>query len=118
MRYRSLEDALLDLEHAGMLSRVKTEVDPFLEMSAIAKENFEANGPALLFEKVKGSPFRAVSNIFGTRERANFLFRHTLKEIKTAISFKASPKDFFKRPKDFFNLPFAGILGQKMVELF
>ena len=53
MRYRSLEDALLDLEHAGMLSRVKTEVDPFLEMSAIAKENFEANGPALLFEKVK-----------------------------------------------------------------
>ena len=83
MRYRSLEDALLDLEHAGMLSRVKTEVYPFLEMSAIAKENFEANGPALLFEKVKGSPFRAVSNIFGTRERANFLFRHTLKEIKT-----------------------------------
>lgn len=109
MRYRSLEDALLDLEHAGMLSRVKTEVDPFLEMSAIAKENFEANGPALLFEKVKGSPFRAVSNIFGTRERANFLFRHTLKEIKAAISFKASPKDFFKHPKDFFNLPFAGI---------
>ena len=82
MPYHSLEESLLDLERAGMLRRIKTEVDPYLEMSAIAKEAFENKGPALLFEKVKGSPFRSAANIFGTKERAYFLFRKNLKELK------------------------------------
>ena len=38
MRYRSLEDALLDLEHAGMLSRVKTEVDPLKKLKVLHSE--------------------------------------------------------------------------------
>lgn len=109
MPYRSLEEALLDLEKAGMLRRVKTEVDPFLEMPAIAKEAFESKGPALLFENVKGSPFRAAGNIFGTKERAYFLFRKTLNQVKAAISFKASPQSFLKNPSHLFKLPMAGL---------
>ena len=57
--YSSLEQALLDLEKAGMLKRIREEVDPYLEMAEIARQAFDRKGPALLFEKVKGSPFRA-----------------------------------------------------------
>lgn len=98
---KSLEQALLDLEKAGMLKRVHQEVDPDLEMAEIARQTFEAGGPALLFEKVKGSPFRAACNIFGTQERLDFLFRKSLKGTKTAVLFKSNPVEFFKHPNPF-----------------
>ena len=94
--YKSLEQALLDLEKAGMLKRIHAEVDPHLEMAEIARENFRQGGPALLFEHVKGSKFRAACNIFGSDERFNFLFREGFGQTKTAVNFKANPVDFFK----------------------
>ena len=95
--YKNLEQALLDLEKAGMLKRVQQEVDPYLEMAEIARQTFEAGGPALLFEKVKGSKFRAVCNIFGTEERLQFLFRKSLTATQTAVQFKSNPIEFFKK---------------------
>ncbi|MCQ2088831.1 MAG: UbiD family decarboxylase [Fibrobacter sp.] len=95
--YKNLEQALLDLEKAGMLKRVKHEVDPNLEMAEIARQVFEAGGPALLFEHVKGSPFRAACNIFGTEERLQFLFRKSLSATQTAVQFKSNPVAFFKK---------------------
>ena len=94
--YKSLEQALLDLEKAGMLKRIHAEVDPHLEMAEIARENFRQGGPALLFEHVKGSKFRAACNIFGSDERFNFLFREGFGQTKTAVNFKANPVEFFK----------------------
>ena len=94
--YKSLEQALLDLEQAGMLKRIHAEVDPHLEMAEIARENFRQGGPALLFEHVKGSKFRAACNIFGSDERFNFLFRDGFKQTKAAVNFKANPVEFFK----------------------
>ena len=94
--YKNLEQALLDLERAGMLKRIQREVDPYLEMPEIARQAFENHGPAILFEHVKGSPFRAVCNIFGTQERLDFLFRDTLKGTQTAVVFKSNPVEFFK----------------------
>lgn len=96
--YKNLEQALLDLEKAGMLKRIHREVDPYLEMAEITRQAFEVNGPALLFEKVKGSPFRAASNIFGTEERLQFLFRSSLKQTQTAVLFKSNPVEFFRSP--------------------
>lgn len=96
--YKSLEQALLDLEKAGMLKRIHAEVDPHLEMAEIARENFRQGGPALLFEHVKGSKFRAACNIFGSDERFNFLFRDGFEQTKTAIQFKSNPVEFFRRP--------------------
>ena len=55
-----------DLERHGRLKRIKIEVDPDLEMAEIHRRVFEAEGPALLFERVKNSPFQAISNIYGT----------------------------------------------------
>lgn len=99
--YSSLEQALLDLEKVGMLKRIHQEVDPNLEMAEITRQVFEAKGPALLFEKVKGSPFRAACNLFGTQERLDYLFRKTMKGTQTAVLFKSNPVEFFKKPNPF-----------------
>jgi len=98
MAYRSLEECLLDLERAGQLIRIKEEVDPYLEMAAIHLRVHEAGGPALLFENVKGSRFRAASNIFGTLERSKFIFRDTLKQVQQLIDLKKDPVNALKHP--------------------
>jgi len=66
--YRSLAECVRDLERHGQLVRVREEVDPYLERAAIQRRVFQRGGPALLFEKVKGPRFPAVSNLFGTPE--------------------------------------------------
>lgn len=98
MAYKSLEECLLDLEQNGQLFRIKEEVDPYLEMAAIHLRVHEAGGPALLFEKVKGSKFRAASNIFGTLERSEFIFRNSLKTVQQLIELKDDPVKAIKSP--------------------
>lgn len=98
MAYSNLEECLLDLERTGQLLRIKEEVDPNLEMAAIHLRIHEQNGPAILFEKVKGSKFRAASNIFGTLERSQFIFRHTLPVVKQLIDIKIDPASALKHP--------------------
>jgi 4-hydroxy-3-polyprenylbenzoate decarboxylase len=98
MAYKSLEECLLDLEKNGQLIRIKEEVDPYLEMAAIHLRVHEAGGPALLFEKVKGSKFRAASNIFGTLQRSEFIFRNTLQTVQQLIELKDDPVKAIKNP--------------------
>jgi 4-hydroxy-3-polyprenylbenzoate decarboxylase len=98
MSYHSLESCLLDLERNGHLIRIREEVDPYLEMSAIHLRVHAAGGPALLFENVKGSPFRAASNIFGTMERSRFIFRDTLAAVQRLIRLKDNPLEAVKHP--------------------
>src|SRR6185436_3531089 len=98
MAYRSLEECLLHLENNGQLVRIKEEVDPYLEMAAIHLKVHEAGGPALLFENVKGSKFRAASNIFGTLERSKFIFRDTLAVVQQLIELKNEPIKAIKHP--------------------
>lgn len=102
MAYASLEQSLLDLEQNGHLVRVREEVDPYLEMAAIHLRVHEHNGPALLFENVKGSKFRAASNIFGTLERSKFIFRHTIQTVQTLIQLKGNPIQAIKKPHVYF----------------
>lgn len=96
--YTSLEDCINDLEKHGMLVRIKEEVDPHLEMAAIHLKVYEAQGPALLFERVKGSKYRAISNLFGTIDRTRFIFRNTLKPVKQLIELKNNPIAALKKP--------------------
>ncbi|TAH08404.1 MAG: UbiD family decarboxylase [Sphingobacteriia bacterium] len=98
MNYPSLEACLLDLEKHGQLIRVKEEVDPYLEMAAIHLRVYEAKGPALLFENVKGSRFRAASNIFGTLERSKFIFRNTIAQVQQLIELKNDPVKAIQSP--------------------
>jgi 4-hydroxy-3-polyprenylbenzoate decarboxylase len=60
-------------------------------MAEIHRRVFDAGGPALWFTQVKGSPFSAVSNLFGTAERTDFIFRHTLKHVQTLTRLKEDP---------------------------
>lgn len=98
MSYSSLESCLLDLEKNNQLVRIKEEVDPYLEMAAIHLRLYEAKGPAILFENVKGSKFRAASNIFGTLERSKFIFRDTFKLVQQLIDLKGNPMEALKHP--------------------
>lgn len=98
MAYKSMMDCVKDLERHGQLLRIKTEVDPDQEMAEIHRRIFDAGGPAILFEKVKGSPFKAVSNIYGTFERTEFIFRHTIEKVRKVIELKADPANLAKNP--------------------
>jgi 4-hydroxy-3-polyprenylbenzoate decarboxylase len=98
MNYASLEECLIDLEKNGHLVRIKEEVDPYLEMAAIHLRVHEAGGPALLYENVKGSRYRAASNIFGTLERSKFIFRNTFAAVQKLIELKNDPVKAIKQP--------------------
>ena len=100
MVYNSLEACLIDLEKHGQLVRVKEEVDPHLEMAAIHLKVHEAQGPALLFERVKGTAYRAGSNIFGTTERSKFIFRKRFHAIQQLIKARNNPQQLLKHPLD------------------
>ena len=71
MAYKDLRHYLSILEQRGELHRIKVEVDPILEISAITDRMCKSpgGGKALFFEKVKGSQYPVVTNIFGSFER-------------------------------------------------
>ncbi|MCU7810259.1 MAG: 4-hydroxy-3-polyprenylbenzoate decarboxylase [Candidatus Thiodiazotropha sp. (ex Notomyrtea botanica)] len=69
MKYKDLRDFIQQLEARGELKRVHTEVDPNLEITEICDRTLRRGGPALLFEKVKGSRYPLLGNLFGTAQR-------------------------------------------------
>lgn len=109
MRYKSLRQSVNDLEKHGHLIRVKSEVDPYLEIAEIQRRLYLTQGPAVLFEHVKGSPFPALANLYGTTERMHFMFRSTLKQVKKIVQLKADPSSFFKAPHKFLDTPFVAV---------
>lgn len=56
MAFKDVRQFITTLEKSGDLLRVKQEVDWDLEVGAISRRNYEMQGPALLFEKVKDYP--------------------------------------------------------------
>lgn len=113
----SLKACLNDLERTGQLVRVTEPVSPDLEMAEIQRRAYAQGAPALLFERVVGTPFPCVSNLFGTKERAAFIFRDTLALVREAVKIKADPAKFVRelprglvrQPGVFARLPFAGL---------
>ena len=69
MKYKDLRDFIARLEKDGELIRIKTEVDPNLEMTEICDRTLRAAGPALLFENPKGYDVPVLGNLFGTPKR-------------------------------------------------
>ena len=69
MPYKNLKEFIKTLEEKGELKRITAEVDPELEITEIADRVSKAGGPALLFEKVKGSEFPVLINAFGSYRR-------------------------------------------------
>jgi len=69
MKYADLRDFIAQLEERGELRRIRTEVDPYLEITEICDRTLRAGGPALLFERPKGSDMPLLGNLFGTPRR-------------------------------------------------
>ncbi|HZR91502.1 MAG TPA: menaquinone biosynthesis decarboxylase [Gaiellaceae bacterium] len=71
---RDLRDWIRLLEREGELVRVAVEVDPDLEITEIVDRTVKAGGPALLFERPKGSEHALLINQFGSERRMCLAF--------------------------------------------
>lgn len=87
MAFKDLHEFVAVLENKGLLHRVTTLVDPVLEITEITDRISKKGGPALLFERVKGSPYPVLINAFGSFERMSLaLGVQQLDEIGARIS--------------------------------
>ncbi len=98
MSYKSLQEACVDLEKNNMLIRIPDELDGNLVIPELHRRVQAIQGPALYFEKIKGSKFPGVSNLFGTNARSEFLFKDVLYKLEWLIKIKADPEQLIKRP--------------------
>ncbi len=105
MAYRSLRECVADLERTRQLVRIDTEIDPYLEAAEIQRRVYQAQGPALLYTRVKGCRFPMVSNLFGTLERTRFLFRDTLDVVRHLVELKIDPAAFWRNPWRYRDVP-------------
>ena len=86
MAYKDLREFIEFLEKKGQLKRIKREVSAELEITEILDRCVKKNGPALLFENVKGYKMPVFANAFGTMERMCLaLGVNDLDEIGTRI---------------------------------
>ena len=82
MVQRDMRYCLELFKSASRLLTAKREADPKFEIPAVMKAA-EKVGKAILFEKVKGSSFRVVNNIFGSRDMLALLFETTAERVVT-----------------------------------
>ncbi|MGA8145272.1 MAG: menaquinone biosynthesis decarboxylase [Candidatus Acidiferrales bacterium] len=103
MAYRDLRDFLRTLEKKGELKRITAEVDPVLEITEITDRAVKSSGPALLFEKPKGSRIPVVTNLVGTERRMNLALEvDSLDEVANRIHAfldMQSPQGLFEKVK-------------------
>lgn len=71
MLYKDLQSYLEALKERDLLHTIDVEVDSHLEITEIADRVSKDYGKALLFNKVKNSPYPLVINAMGTYERLN-----------------------------------------------
>jgi 4-hydroxy-3-polyprenylbenzoate decarboxylase len=109
MSYRSLQECVADLEATKRLVRIEAEIDPRLEMAEIQRRLFQAQGPAVLFTRPKGSRFPMLANLFGTLERARYLFRDTLPKVRRLIELKIDPLAALAQPLKYAGAPLTAL---------
>lgn len=109
MGYRSLRECVTDLERTGQLVRITQEIDPTLEAAAIQRRVYQAGGPAIYFERLKGCHFPALGNLFGSLERTRFLFRDSIQTVRRMIELKIDPSALMKNPWGYRGAPLAAL---------
>jgi 4-hydroxy-3-polyprenylbenzoate decarboxylase len=101
--YRDLREFIARLEKAGELRRITAEVDPVLEITEITDRVSKAGGPALLFERPKGSKVPLLINSVGSARRMNLALEvESLDEVAERIRGYLnlqSPQGFFDKLK-------------------
>src|SRR5205807_4132589 len=84
--YKDLREFIKRLEAAGELKRISAEIDPVLEVTDISRRVTRAGGPALLFERLKGSRIPLLINLLGSERRIHLaLESESLDEVAGRI---------------------------------
>lgn len=117
--HNNLRSFIEALRKENELIEIEAEVDPYLEIAEIHRRVIENQGKALLFNNVKGSPYRVVTNLFGTAKRIDLGFgkkpQELVKKAVEAVEALLPPK-----PKELWNyrdLAYAALkLGTKKVK--
>jgi len=112
MGYRTLRQCVDDLQQAGHLVCVEEEVDARLEAAEIHRRVQASGGPAIYFPRIKHCQFPMVSNLFGTIDRARYLFRDTLDGVRRMIELKIEPSEFLRRPFRYLAAPWVALRMQ------
>jgi 4-hydroxy-3-polyprenylbenzoate decarboxylase len=87
MAYDDLREFIRALEKHGELKRIPFEVDPHLEITEFADRSVKTGGPALLFEKPKGSDVPVLINSFASMRRMEIALEvSSVEEIAARIS--------------------------------
>ena len=87
MAYSNLRDFIRALEKNDELKRIGLEVDPHLEITEFADRSVKGAGPALLFEKPKGSDIPVLINAFASMKRMQLaLDVDSVEEVAARIS--------------------------------
>jgi 4-hydroxy-3-polyprenylbenzoate decarboxylase len=95
MSFKDLREFIALLEAEGELKRIKTPVDPNLEITEICDRALRAGGPALLFENPKGSSIPLLGNLFGNTRRIALAMGQQdlqgLRDVGTLLAFLKEP---------------------------
>jgi len=109
LAYKDLRDWISALERAGELKRIRTEVDPILEVAEIADRVSKSKTPrpggsALLFENLTGHPgSKLLINQFGSEQRMQLALGvdsldEIAERIRELLNMK-SPEGFLQKLK-------------------
>ncbi|HEY2759417.1 MAG TPA: UbiD family decarboxylase, partial [Pirellulales bacterium] len=109
MAYRNLRHCIDDLAATQQLVRIDEVIDANLEAAEIHRRVNQAGGPAVLFTRVKDCAFPMVCNLFGTIERARYIFRDSLDKVRGLIDMKIDPRATLKHPSKWLGLAQAGL---------
>lgn len=119
MSFENLQEFIAFLEKRGNLKRIRAEVDPVLEITEITDRVVKKAGPALLFERVKGSPIPVLINAFGSFERMSWaLGRDSFSQLEKILPEKLPkemPASIGKKIKAIFKLRELSSLKPKIV---
>ena len=104
MAFEDLRDWTAALERAGELKKIRTPVNPILEIAEITDRVSKTGGPALLFQNVEGHPgSQVLINQFGSARRMNLAlevdsFDEVADRIRHFMDVK-SPQGFLDKVK-------------------
>ncbi|MBW2598469.1 MAG: UbiD family decarboxylase [Deltaproteobacteria bacterium] len=119
MLFKNTQEFIKKLESENELKRISAEVDSVLEITEIADRMSKTHGPALLFEKIKGSTFPLLINAFGSFGRMKMAlgcdsFDDIGRRIEALIKIRF-PGSFTQKIKMLFDLKeLAGISPKKV----
>ena len=102
MPFADLQEFVRFLELQGQLKRVRVEVDPELEVTEIIQRVVREQGPALLFERPKGSSVPLLMNLSEPRIACALPWAAILQKLAT-IWLRPSTRSILLRSKRFGN---------------